>query len=116
LLANLVFVPTGLKLERYCERHGIRFRTFVDDLNFSCKTDFKSHVQKLLEQTIAGGFRVNYKKTNYRYGSSEMVGIEVNATGTRAPQRLYDKYSQLPVGSLSREGTKLYIERAKSRL
>ncbi|MCL4280810.1 MAG: reverse transcriptase family protein [Flavobacteriales bacterium] len=116
LLANLVFVPTGLKIERYCERHGIRFRSFVDDLSFSSKTDFKTHVQKLLELMIADGFRVNYKKTNYRYGSSEMVGVEVNGKGTRAPQRLYDKYSRLPVDSPSRVGTKLYIERVKSRL
>lgn len=115
LLANLVFVPTGLKIERYCERHGIRFRSFVDDLSFSSKTDFKAHVQKLLEQMIVDGFRVNYKKTNYRYGSTEMVGICVSEKGTRAPKRLYDKFSHLPKGSSNRAGTKLYIDRVKSR-
>lgn len=115
LLANLVFVPTGLKLERYCERHGIRFRSFVDDLSFSSRTDFKSDVRNLLEQMIVGGFRVNYKKTNYRHSSSEMVGIVVDGKGTRVPRRHYDKYSQLPKESPSRAGLKLYIDRVKSR-
>lgn len=116
LLANLVFGPTGLKIERYCDHHDIRFRSFVDDLSFSSKEDFKAHIQTLLEMMIADGFRVNYKKTNYRYGTSEMVGIEVDKCGTRAVQRLYDKYSGLSVKSPSRAGTKLYIDRAKSRV
>ena len=40
-LANLVFLPTGLKLNEIAKQHNLRFTIFVDDVTFSSHNDFK---------------------------------------------------------------------------
>src|SRR5207344_1768735 len=62
ILSNLVFVETGEKLMSAIKDNQITFTSFLDDLNFSSKKDFKSLTQKLLEILKNDNFYIHHKK------------------------------------------------------
>lgn len=74
-LANLVFVETGDKLMAFCEEHEILFTIFVDDLTFSSKRDFKSHVSEILAILREDGYVISNNKTAYQTRNPVITGI-----------------------------------------
>jgi RNA-directed DNA polymerase len=108
VIANLVFSATAIELEKLCEKKGIVFTNFVDDLAFSAKKDFKYLVPEILELLKKNNFFINHKKIHYRRSSSEITGLfiknnkmhleknmlqNLNNRGVRAYIRLVNEYN-----------------------
>src|SRR5688500_2558376 len=68
IISNLVFVETGNLLFKTASELGITFTTYLDDLTFSSKEDFKSLIPNFLQIIKSQGFIVNHKKIGYRVG------------------------------------------------
>lgn len=76
-ISNLVFAETGLKLLDLCKQNGITFTTYLDDLVFSSKHDFKELLPEILQIVKDGGFYLHPEKIHYRKNSSEVTGLIV---------------------------------------
>ena len=77
LLANLVFMKTGIELASYCQQAGITFTTFVDDLTFSSSQDFQKHHKPIIDLIKKAGFKISYAKTQYRTKNPVVTGVIV---------------------------------------
>lgn len=77
IIANLVFVPTGLEIQAIAEREGLRFTTFVDDVTMSSQTDFKHVVPEIVETITSHGFKISQGKTTYKSGITEVTGVKM---------------------------------------
>lgn len=75
IIANLVFVQSGLKLNVIAESHNLTFTSFLDDLTFSSSYDFKFLIPEILNEIQLGGFRLHHKKISYVKGKAEITGI-----------------------------------------
>lgn len=75
LIANLVFVETGKRLLEAIKDHEIIFTTYLDDLTFSSKKDFRFLIPTLLQIIKEGGFILNHKKINYKVDKAEVTGV-----------------------------------------
>lgn len=94
-IANLVFVPVGIRLQQFAEDNKLRFTTFVDDVTISSQTDFKHIVPDILEIITTGGFKISQQKTTYKSGIKEITGVRLpNNTLTTTKQFKY-KYSDI---------------------
>ena len=89
-IANLVFVPVGIRLQQFAEDNKLRFTTFVDDVTISSQTDFKHIVPDILEIITAGGFKISQQKTTYKSGIKEITGVRLpNNTLTTTKQVVF---------------------------
>ena len=75
MMANLVFVKTGDKLDAMSKQYNITFTTFIDDLTFSCSKDFKSFIQSLLNVITSDKFLLSHNKTNYKTKDPIVTGV-----------------------------------------
>ena len=74
-LANLVFLPTGLKLNEIAKQHNLRFTIFVDDVTFSSHNDFKHLTDNIISIIYEDGFKISRGKTTYKSDTSGKVEI-----------------------------------------
>ena len=75
LIANLVFVETGKRLQEAIKDHEIVFTTYLDDLTFSSKKDFKFLIPTLLQIIRESGFILNHRKIGYKVDEAEVTGV-----------------------------------------
>jgi RNA-directed DNA polymerase len=75
IIANLAFIETGNKLLDLIKDHNISFTSFLDDLTFSSKMDFKYLTPTILETVKSGGFYIHHKKINYKSFKPEITGL-----------------------------------------
>ncbi len=78
IISNLVFIATGQKLMEAIKDHHITFTSFLDDLTFSSKSDFKSLVPKLLEIIKSDRLYLHHKKIHYKTSLPEVTGIIIH--------------------------------------
>jgi len=76
-ISNLVFVETGVRLFDLCMQKGITFTTYLDDLVFSSKADFKELVSEILRIVKDSSFHPHPGKIHYRKSSAEVTGLIV---------------------------------------
>jgi len=91
IVANLVFVKTGKRLQEFAALNNLTFTSFVDDLTFSSPTDFKEKTQSILDAVIADGFKISHKKTNYKSKLPTVTGIIVKNNNLDLPKKFKDK-------------------------
>lgn len=91
IVANLVFVKTGKRLQEFAALNNLTFTSFVDDLTFSSPTDFKEKTQSILDAVIADGFKISHKKTNYKSKLPSVTGIIVKNNNLDLPKKFKDK-------------------------
>jgi RNA-directed DNA polymerase len=77
IIANLVFVKTGRKLQEFAKENFITFTSFVDDLTFSAPVDFKSRAQYIINTLIDDGFKISHNKTFYKTKNPVVTGLIV---------------------------------------
>ena len=77
-ISNLVFVKTGNLLMSLVQEKNITFTTYLDDLSFSSKEDFKSIHSQIMEILIAGKFKLNTDKITYTQFNPEITGLFIN--------------------------------------
>ena len=114
-IANLIFEPTGLKLQEFAETHQLRITTFVDDVTISSQNQFKELTPEIIQIIEDGGFRISQSKTSYKSGIKEITGVRIlnNAmTTTKKFKKKYDQKDSLPKSTV--QGMEQYRERIKS--
>lgn len=80
-VANLVFSETGKSLQEYANKHELTFTTFVDDITFSSKKDFKHLIPEIMDIIISGGFSISHKKTFYQTKNPKVTQVIVKNNG-----------------------------------
>lgn len=75
VIANLVFAETGNKLGETIKDDKIIFTSYLDDLTFSSKSDFKPLTFKLLEILKNDKFYIHHKKIQYKTYKPEITGV-----------------------------------------
>jgi RNA-directed DNA polymerase len=83
IIANLVFVPTGDRLHSFARENSITFTSFLDDLSFSSKKEFKPLIQHLIDIIRSGGFYLNHKKVSYKVSRPEITGAIIHVNRLR---------------------------------
>ncbi len=76
-IANRVFLLQDKKIIRFCDKRGITYTRYIDDLVFSSSSDFRKNCPELINFILESGFRISVKKTLYRAGVMEITGIDV---------------------------------------
>jgi RNA-directed DNA polymerase len=89
-IANLVFLETDLKLIELCNKHGITYTRYVDDLTFSSQQDFRHLLNDILNIITSNGFKLSYRKTKYS-GNQTITGINVFLNKIDAPEKIIEK-------------------------
>lgn len=113
-IANLVFAPTGLELQRIADRDGLRFTTFVDDVTMSSQTDFKKVVPNIISTIKNHGFKISHGKTSYKSGITEITGVKMlNNLMTVTDKFKNDYEKEENKDSLRAYGMRNYKERIK---
>lgn len=77
ILANIVILPTFLRLKKWCDDNEIVITNFVDDIAFSSHKCFKSKTQEIINILLSSGLKINYNKTLYKIGNIEITGVNV---------------------------------------
>ena len=89
-IANLVFLETDLQLIELCDRNGIRYTRYVDDLTFSSQKDFRHLLNDILNIVTSNNFKLSYRKTKYS-GNQTITGIDVFLNKIDAPEKIIAK-------------------------
>lgn len=89
-IANLVFLETDIKLIDLCNKHGITYTRYVDDLTFSSQQDFRHTLNDILHIVTSGSFKLSYRKTKYS-GNQTITGINVFLNKIDAPEKIIEK-------------------------
>lgn len=76
-ISNLVFVKTGLKLQSIAEKNNLTFTSFIDDLTFSSKKDFKEIIPEIIETVQNDSFIISHQKTFYKTFRPTVTGVIV---------------------------------------
>lgn len=88
-VANLVFLPTDLKLIELCKANDITYTRYVDDLTFSSQFDFQDIIKNILELIQNDGFKLSRRKTKYQ-GKQTITGIDVFLNKIDAPTKIIE--------------------------
>jgi RNA-directed DNA polymerase len=89
-IANLVFLKTDLKLIDLCNKNGITYTRYIDDLTFSSQKDFRTSLNNILDIVTSNDFKLNYRKTEYS-GNQTITGIDVFLNKIDAPKKIIEK-------------------------
>lgn len=111
IVANLVFVKTGKRLQEFAALNNLTFTSFVDDLTFSSPIDFKEKAQSILDAVIADGFKISHKKTNYKSKLPTVTGIIVKNNNLDLPKKFKDKLKDKTQTKERLDGLEWYHDR-----
>lgn len=111
-IANIVFLETDIKLIALCDKNGIVYTRYVDDLTFSSNRDFKHLVPSILD-IIKGSFKVSYRKTFYKRNQT-ITGIDVYLNKIDAPIKIIEKAKQEVNTKAARTPYKGYVKRIRT--
>jgi len=109
-IANLVFLNTDYKLIALCQQCNLTYTRYVDDLTFSSQQDFKPILNDILGTVIEDGFKISYRKTEYK-GLQNVTGIDIYNNYIDAPKKIKIKAAS---EALSQDGMKPYTNYLKT--
>lgn len=115
-IANLVFTIAGIKLQEFADQHNLTFTTFVDDITFSSKTDFKHLIPEVIEIITSNGFRISHNKTFYQTKDPKVTQVIVRNNGLKLDQAYkikIDSFNETEKMTPKALGTINYYERVK---
>jgi len=116
-IANLVFTEVGNKLLQLAKKYDLTFTSFVDDLTFSSKIDFKEHIPEILEIIQDGNFRISHNKTFYETKNPKVTQILVRNNFLALPgkyRKIIDGMNDVEKSAPKGVGIINYYERVKS--
>lgn len=91
-IANLVFEPTGQKLQKLAIQHNLRFSTFVDDVTMSSQNPFQELTPEIIRILREDGFRISQNKTTYKSGITEVTGVRLPNNSMTTTKKFKEKY------------------------
>jgi RNA-directed DNA polymerase len=89
-LANVCFGEVDNLLLEVCKQNEITYTRYVDDLTFSSSRDFRGLIDSLLKIITEKGYKISYRKTNYKADQS-ITGIDVHNNYIDVPNRIKEK-------------------------
>lgn len=114
-ISNLVFVKTGLKLQSIAEKYNLIFTSFIDDLTFSSKVDFKENIPEIIETIQNDGFIISHQKTFYKTYRPTVTGIVVTNNYLFLTESFKEKLNDLENKTPEqRFGLKNYAKKVKN--
>ncbi len=90
-IANIVFLPTGRKLEQLAKENNLRFTIFVDDVTFSSHIDFNDLTTIIVDIIVGDGFKISRGKTTYKSGITEITGVKMLNNSLTVTEKIYKK-------------------------
>jgi RNA-directed DNA polymerase len=112
MIANLVFIRTGKKLEQFAKENNLVFTSFIDDLTFSAPIDFKTKAQFIIETLQADGFKISHNKTNYKTKNPIVTGVVVKNNKLSLPETFKIKLATIEGKTPEQiKGFQLYSEK-----
>ncbi len=111
IVANLVFVKTGKRLQEIAKEYNLTFTSFVDDLTFSSPTDFKDKIPNILDAVVEDGFKISHKKTNYKTKLPTVTGVIVKNNSLDLPNEFKNKMNDETQSEERLKGLKRYHDR-----
>lgn len=112
MIANLVFIKTGNRLQELAKEFNLTFTSFVDDLTFSSPTDFKDKTHLLITALTEDGFRISHNKTKYKTKNPIVTGIVVKNNALDLPREFKEKLNKTKSYSEKRiNGLRNYAKR-----
>lgn len=113
-IANLVFEPTGRKLQKLAEENKLRFTTFVDDVTMSSQSQFKDLTPLAIRILEEDGYRISQNKTTYKSGITEITGVKMTNNSMTTTSKFNAKYENADNMPLStKNGMDNYKHRIK---
>ncbi|HPR17860.1 MAG TPA: reverse transcriptase family protein [Candidatus Cloacimonadota bacterium] len=109
-IANIVTMEMTSELKNFCEQYNITFSIYVDDLNFSSKTDFADKTNEIVRIIIKYGFKINRKKTFYKRGKALITGCIVRQNKVTPPSYVYYNFNRESISN-KKEAIERYINR-----
>jgi len=91
IISNLVFLDTGYLLQDLARAYNITFTTYLDDLQFSSKKDFKPLIHDILTIVKAGSFYLHHKKIKYQTKDPEVTGVMVRKNKVEPHKKIIQK-------------------------
>jgi RNA-directed DNA polymerase len=110
-IANLVFVPTGNKIDHFAKLNGLVFTSFIDDLNISSPVDFKHFIDPMIKIIQNDGYKVAFGKTKYRTKNPEVTGVEVKNNSLALTPAYKKKLSDCSISENRRIAREFYANR-----
>ena len=111
IVANLVFVKTGKRLQEIAKEYNLTFTSFVDDLTYSSPTDFKDKIPNILDAVVEDGFKISHKKTNYKTKLPTVTGVIVKNNSLDLPKEFKYKMNDETQSEERLTGLKRYHDR-----
>ncbi|HLG35640.1 MAG TPA: reverse transcriptase family protein [Bacteroidia bacterium] len=108
-IANLVFLPTDLKLIELCKANNITYTRYVDDLTFSSQKDFRHLTKHFVDVIQKGVFKIGYRKTKYE-GNQTITGIKVFNNYIDAPDKIKTRAKEEVEKNLEKKPYKIYLD------
>ncbi len=112
-IANLVFEPTGRKLQKLANENKLRFTTFVDDVTMSSQFQFKCLTPLAIQILEEDGYRISQNKTTYKSGITEITGVKMTNNSMTTTSKFNLKYKNADNMPVS---TKTGMEQYKNRI
>lgn len=115
-IANLVFTEGGVKLKEFATKHNLTFTTFVDDITFSSKKDFKYLIPTIIEIIESNGFRISHNKTFYQTKDPKVTQVIVKNNCLCLDtyyKRKIEAFDEIERSTAKAIGTINYFERVK---
>jgi len=91
VIANLIFIETGNRLNELAKSCGVSFTVFLDDLTFSSNCCFKYLIPKIIYIIKQDGFYPAYEKIHYRKEYCEVTGLFVKGEKLELPYIMQSK-------------------------
>lgn len=93
ILSNIIFRPIDIRIQRYCQRYGIIYSRYADDLLFSSEDSviFSGIFQKGIQEILKSkNFYINYNKTIRSKNYVSLNGYVIDSTIRLSRSKLKD--------------------------
>jgi RNA-directed DNA polymerase len=91
LLSNLIFVSTGNKILELIKATNITYTSFLDDLTFSSRSNFKYLVPKILKIIRDDNYWLGHGKISYKTKDPEVTGITIKRNSMVPHHKILEK-------------------------
>lgn len=89
-ISNIVFLKTDNRLIEICKQHDITYTRYIDDLTFSCQSDFQHVIPEIIKTVQMSDLKISFRKTFYK-GKQSVTGINVFLNKIDAPEKIIKK-------------------------
>lgn len=95
-IANIVLKDFDRQILLLCQKYGLVYSRYVDDLTISSKDDFRGTIisTEVLRIIHSTGFRHKGSKTSFSAGKTEITGVLIDRCRLKPSRRTREKYKE----------------------